>query len=600
MATNTAQGNIDGLWAALQAEAPAVPKGKPSPRQLEMLRAHKSRVKEFLAALSPEQRSALAEKNKISKPAKAERIAKGLNKKARSGGQAPVSEHPRLLPKSEPVRLGWDDQSHFFDQVVWFYSHRNRSKAQEQEDVSLLGGIDRRVFSNLFEQNEGLRVSPLLDMSGRNLMRWDFLGDFVAPSSENFFQAAKCLHEVDAKFIMNELSPLQAAEYGQCRMGLTDKQREDLIKMGADPDDFLWVESGATNNGLKLSPAWLRGQGGKLPRRSDWEEVKPFVMLHIVRQKFRFNPDSDSIPAKTTKTLLSLPSIPLLVEHTANDITWADGKTGKGSNMLGKAITQALLELSGKVPVAPMTAPLAKLRSPNSELVEYSQPSITKPLNPQRVCDPEVDYLCVLDFEATCNNGQTPKPQEIIEFPTLLVNTRTGKVEKEFHLYIKPDVHPTLSDFCTELTGITQVTVDSGVSLEEALQSIQTWLDESNLLPHTAKVDKGHGSFSFLFLTCGDWDLSQCLPRQLGWHNKDVPYVFAQWINVKTAFYKLYRVKPTGMTSMLRMLGMGLEGRHHSGIDDCRNIARICSRMLEDGWNPKQTSQKNGGAKYSS
>ena len=34
----------------------------------------------------------------------------------------------------------------------------------------------------------------------------------------------------------------------------------------------------------------------------------------------------------------------------------------------------------------------------------------------------------------------------------------------------------------------------------------------------------------------------------------------------------------------LNILDLELEGRHHSGIDDCKNIARICTKMLEDGW----------------
>ena len=40
---------------------------------------------------------------------------------------------------------------------------------------------------------------------------------------------------------------------------------------------------------------------------------------------------------------------------------------------------------------------------------------------------------------------------------------------------------------------------------------------------------------------------------------------------------------------MLTTLKMDLEGRHHSGIDDCKNIGRIATRMLEDGWRPALT-----------
>lgn len=37
------------------------------------------------------------------------------------------------------------------------------------------------------------------------------------------------------------------------------------------------------------------------------------------------------------------------------------------------------------------------------------------------------------------------------------------------------------------------------------------------------------------------------------------------------------------MAGMLKMLKIELVGHHHSGIDDCRNIGRVCVRMLEDG-----------------
>lgn len=45
----------------------------------------------------------------------------------------------------------------------------------------------------------------------------------------------------------------------------------------------------------------------------------------------------------------------------------------------------------------------------------------------------------------------------IVEFPAVLLNTLTGVVESEFHYYVMPEEQPMLSDFCKQLTGITQV-----------------------------------------------------------------------------------------------------------------------------------------------
>jgi len=41
--------------------------------------------------------------------------------------------------------------------------------------------------------------------------------------------------------------------------------------------------------------------------------------------------------------------------------------------------------------------------------------------------------------------------------------------------------------------------------------------------------------------------------------------------------------KPKGMDGMLNFLNLSLDGKHHSGIDDCKNIAKIFIKMWEDG-----------------
>ena len=45
----------------------------------------------------------------------------------------------------------------------------------------------------------------------------------------------------------------------------------------------------------------------------------------------------------------------------------------------------------------------------------------------------------------------------IVEFPAVLLNTNSGEIESEFHMYVQPQEDTKLSDFCKELTGITQV-----------------------------------------------------------------------------------------------------------------------------------------------
>jgi len=71
----------------------------------------------------------------------------------------------------------------------------------------------------------------------------------------------------------------------------------------------------------------------------------------------------------------------------------------------------------------------------------------------------EFQYFVVIDFEATCDKEKKPHPQEIIEFPSVLVNSMTGQVEDCFQIYVRPTYNQLLSDFCRELTGIQQTQV---------------------------------------------------------------------------------------------------------------------------------------------
>jgi ERI1 exoribonuclease 3 len=75
----------------------------------------------------------------------------------------------------------------------------------------------------------------------------------------------------------------------------------------------------------------------------------------------------------------------------------------------------------------------------------------------RRAMPRQLTHLLVLDFEATCVENGPRIEQEIIEFPCLLYNLETKQVDDVFHSYVRPVVVPTLSDFCTQLTGIQQV-----------------------------------------------------------------------------------------------------------------------------------------------
>nr|VZI10581.1 unnamed protein product [Spirometra erinaceieuropaei] len=167
-------------------------------------------------------------------------------------------------------------------------------------------------------------------------------------------------------------------------------------------------------------------------------------------------------------------------------------------------------------------------------------------------------WFLVLDFEATCNKGQPPDPQEIIEFPVLKIDAGTLDVVDTFHRYVRPVFHPKLSDFCTQLTGIIQDMVDRESDFPVVMQDFEKWIQCHFPTPEDKK--------SFAFVTYGDWDLLSMLPRQASVSNCSLPEYCQQWINLKKVYASFFGKFPHGMGYTLNALGLSHVGRHHSGI----------------------------------
>ena len=220
-------------------------------------------------------------------------------------------------------------------------------------------------------------------------------------------------------------------------------------------------------------------------------------------------------------------------------------------------------------------------------------------------------YLCVLDFEATCWKDVVKDSQEIIEFPSVLyrldpvyeevasvappyaddaddpildadpqdeehteyVLTRYNPTFiSEFSKYVRPTLNPQLSEFCTELTGITQETVDAADTFETVYNQHHQWL--LSLVPYDVTI---------AFVTVGNWDIQTMLPKEISNKKLRLYRMYRQFINIKTEFDYFYGQKSGSMVNMLNKLGIPLEGKHHSGIDDTRNTAKILLRLLADG-----------------
>jgi len=204
--------------------------------------------------------------------------------------------------------------------------------------------------------------------------------------------------------------------------------------------------------------------------------------------------------------------------------------------------------------------------------------------------------LAILDFESNCIPLAHKDPagwklwghlnpenfeREIVEIPTVIVprvkEEGVAFTAKEFHAYVRP-VHFALTEFCTDLTGITDEMLPT--KREDGVGSFaHTWNSWELFMD---KLDRP------LVVTCGDWDLKTMLPAQMKLSGMTATPVVERWCNIKICFKKLYQQETTrDMIDMLKFLKIPLDGKHHSGIDDCRNITKIVVRMLQDGTESK-------------
>jgi inhibitor of KinA sporulation pathway (predicted exonuclease) len=178
----------------------------------------------------------------------------------------------------------------------------------------------------------------------------------------------------------------------------------------------------------------------------------------------------------------------------------------------------------------------------------------------------------VIDFEATCDQPYNPDPQEIIEFPAVVVDPGGGHDGAEFRTYVRPVAHPQLTPFCAKLTGIEQQSLAAAPTFPEVLARFGDWWREV-CDPESLAV------------TSGDWDLGSMLPRQCAQHRLAVPAWADRWANLKR-LYEWHFPNASDRATLPEIaaaLGVSLAGRLHCGIDDARNIARVLRAMLARG-----------------
>lgn len=183
-------------------------------------------------------------------------------------------------------------------------------------------------------------------------------------------------------------------------------------------------------------------------------------------------------------------------------------------------------------------------------------------------------HYIIFDLEATCWDKTLltqPTPNETIEIGALKFDNE-GNLQSEFSTFIKPIINPVFSDFCMKLTSISQEQVDNAPLFPTAILEFQKWI--------------GVDEHAYTLCSWGYYDRSQ-LESDASIHNLNADWV-NQHISIKHQYATIKNLKkPVGMATALGMEKMKLEGIHHRGIDDARNISKIFLKYLSQWQKPE-------------
>lgn len=181
-------------------------------------------------------------------------------------------------------------------------------------------------------------------------------------------------------------------------------------------------------------------------------------------------------------------------------------------------------------------------------------------------------YIAVVDLECTCSDTShgddtvRRDQMETIEIGAVMVRRHDLQLVDEFQSFARPVVHRELTDFCQELTSITQADVDTSPLFPEVYWRFVDWL--------TRYQTSAWGSW-------GNFDGYQL---QLDAQRHGLEYGLSHLpahVNVKKWWAQQMGMKRVGLGRAVQTAGLTWEGRAHRGIDDARMIAKLLPGV---GW----------------
>jgi len=177
----------------------------------------------------------------------------------------------------------------------------------------------------------------------------------------------------------------------------------------------------------------------------------------------------------------------------------------------------------------------------------------------------KLDKIYIVDVEATCWKEKPPDGQisEIIQVGIVEFNLPSGNISSKVSYNIRPQ-YSEVSEFCTELTGITPEELEGEKNFSQVYDMIK------ERFPHLE---------NYTWASYGDYDRKQFKEMS---HLHKRPYLFGRThLNIKNLFALKWGLnKEVGMKKALKILDKELVGQHHNALDDALNTTEIFKACL--------------------
>lgn len=172
--------------------------------------------------------------------------------------------------------------------------------------------------------------------------------------------------------------------------------------------------------------------------------------------------------------------------------------------------------------------------------------------------------ILVLDLESTCDEGdRMPRTQmEIIEIGAVKIDMGSLKVIDEYQSLIKPMRNPKLTDFCINLTTITQDMVNNARLIYEVFPEFESWVNDS-------PSPKKWGSW-------GAYDRNQ-IAQDCKHFGVKSP-IKSPYLNLRSIFGDAVVGRKRGLANSLKIAGIESEGTQHRALDDVKNIVQLVQK----------------------